>query len=139
MPLFKSFGKVIPLYAAVMLLFCVPAQAEEKITLSTDDSFYTLAHKMIDFGAGIGGYYVCKKIKFTTTSKDTGAIFEWLDVYERKTARKKEANFLFSIMVDTLNTHAYHYIDLIEAGDTAKQKEMCDELVPLYERLEIPK
>ena len=139
MSLFKNFGKVIPLYAAVMLLFCVPAQAEEKITLSTDDSFYTLAHKMIDFGAGIGGYYVCKKDLIDNSAVDTENVVAWLDIYARETGQEKIALMLMEIMWNLFKVQAVHYLDLLEAGETAKQKEMCDVLVPLYERLEFPK
>jgi len=139
MSLFKIFGKTLPLTLTALLLFCAPALAEEKTILSQGDSYYVLAHKMVDYGAGIGGYYACKNINFNDSTKDTENIIEWLQVYAQKTTWKKSSTVLFKLFWGVFETQAINSINFAAAGDAAKQKELCEVLVPLYEQLEMPK
>jgi len=135
MALLKCFGKALPLCLFVLLPFCAPVQAEEKITLSKDESYYVLTHRMIDYGAGIGGYHLCTGDDKEARETEFNLIIEWLRINRQEDYQKPllaPLSVLFKSAYDGT-------MDMLLDGPLYNIEELCDIVVPLYKRLEMPK
>jgi len=135
MPLFKSFGKTIPLSLAVLLLFCAPVHAEEKVSLSEFDNFYVLAHKVVDYAYASESYIVCAKDQGRKGSGGDKAVRTWISANKDKEGRRENLSRIHSISGSNFRRD---FKTLGEKNDSAGQQELCDTYLKMYKNLEFP-
>lgn len=120
---------------AVLVLMSGQALAQEKIALSTDDSFDVLAHKMVDFGIGLGGYSACNPETDQTRNKQ---ILEYVDSWLANNQPVNKANVLTRIFQQCSFAVLDEATNLISIGNETQYKVLCEKYMVIYGRLVIP-